>query len=60
MRAQRVFILDEPTRGVNAGANREIYRLINALVDAGSGVLRQSRRGLASGVRSLTMQLPSS
>ena len=37
--------LDEPTRGVNAGANREIYRLINALVDAGSGVLQQCKAG---------------
>lgn len=39
MRAPRLFILDEPTRGIDVGAKQEIYRIINALVEAGSAVL---------------------
>ena len=39
MRAPRVFILDEPTRGIDVGAKQEVYRIINALVEAGSAVL---------------------
>lgn len=31
----RVFILDEPTKGVDIGAKHEIYRLIGALADKG-------------------------
>jgi len=34
-----VAILDEPTRGVDVGAKFEIYRLIDALVARGAGVL---------------------
>ncbi len=34
-----VFILDEPTRGVDVGARAEIYRLINQLTEQGAGVL---------------------
>ncbi|MGE0883793.1 MAG: sugar ABC transporter ATP-binding protein [Blastocatellales bacterium] len=34
-----VFILDEPTRGVDVGARAEIYRLINQLTERGAGVL---------------------
>jgi ribose transport system ATP-binding protein len=34
-----VFILDEPTRGVDVGAKHEIYRLVNALAERGAGVL---------------------
>ena len=34
-----VFILDEPTRGVDVGAKHEIYRLVNALAEQGAGVL---------------------
>jgi ribose transport system ATP-binding protein len=34
-----VFILDEPTRGVDVGAKHEIYRMINTLVTGGAGVL---------------------
>jgi ribose transport system ATP-binding protein len=39
IRAPRLFILDEPTRGVDVGAKQEIYRIINALVEAGGAVL---------------------
>ena len=35
----RVFLLDEPTRGVDVGARVEIYRLINDLAKGGSAVL---------------------
>ncbi|HEX5177577.1 MAG TPA: sugar ABC transporter ATP-binding protein [Chthoniobacteraceae bacterium] len=34
-----VFILDEPTRGIDVGAKSEIYALINDLVARGAGVL---------------------
>lgn len=34
-----VFIMDEPTRGIDVGAKQEIYRLINDLADAGAGML---------------------
>jgi ribose transport system ATP-binding protein len=37
--AAAVAILDEPTRGVDVGAKFEIYRLIDALVAEGTGVL---------------------
>jgi ribose transport system ATP-binding protein len=37
--APTVFILDEPTRGVDVGAKHEIYRLINDLTARGAGVL---------------------
>jgi ribose transport system ATP-binding protein len=39
MRAPQVFILDEPTRGIDVGAKQEVYRIINALVEAGCAVL---------------------
>ena len=35
----RVFILDEPTRGIDVGAKFEIYRLMHELADSGAGVL---------------------
>ncbi|GHV47030.1 ribose import ATP-binding protein RbsA [Synergistales bacterium] len=35
----KVFILDEPTRGIDIGAKSEIYELIDALVAEGAGVL---------------------
>ena len=35
----RVFLLDEPTRGIDVGAKHEIYRLIHQLADRGSAVL---------------------
>jgi ribose transport system ATP-binding protein len=39
LREPEVFILDEPTRGIDVGAKCEIYRLINQLVEKGAGVL---------------------
>jgi len=35
----KVFILDEPTRGIDVGAKYEVYRLIHALAARGAGVL---------------------
>jgi ribose transport system ATP-binding protein len=35
----RIFIFDEPTRGVDVGAKVEIYHLMNRLTDAGAGIL---------------------
>jgi ribose transport system ATP-binding protein len=35
----QVFILDEPTRGIDVGAKHEVYRLINELAARGAGVL---------------------
>lgn len=35
----RVFILDEPTRGIDVGAKYEVYRLINKLASDGAAVL---------------------
>ena len=35
----RVFILDEPTRGIDVGAKEEVYRLILDLASQGAGVL---------------------
>jgi len=40
--APRVFLLDDPTRGVDVGAKREIYRLIRELADNGRTVLFRS------------------
>ena len=37
-----VFLLDDPTRGVDVGAKREIYRLIRELADAGRTVVFRS------------------
>ena len=38
-RGPEVLILDEPTRGIDVGAKYEIYQIINALADAGKGVV---------------------
>ena len=38
----RVFLLDEPTRGVDVAARAEIYRAINELVEAGAAVVMVS------------------
>jgi ribose transport system ATP-binding protein len=35
----RLFIFDEPTRGVDVGAKVEIYQLMNRLTDAGAAIL---------------------
>jgi ribose transport system ATP-binding protein len=35
----RVFIFDEPTRGVDVGAKVEIYNLMNRLTDSGAGII---------------------
>ena len=35
----KVFILDEPTRGIDVGAKYEVYRLIQELAARGAGVL---------------------
>ncbi|MET1085609.1 MAG: sugar ABC transporter ATP-binding protein [Arthrobacter sp.] len=34
-----IYILDEPTRGIDVGAKADIYRQIGALTDAGAAVL---------------------
>jgi ribose transport system ATP-binding protein len=39
LREPRLFILDEPTRGVDVGAKQEIYRLLAQLADAGMALL---------------------
>ena len=38
-RKPKVLVLDNPTRGVDAGAKEEIYRLIRALTKVGVGIL---------------------
>lgn len=35
----RIFIFDEPTRGIDVGAKVEVYKLINKLVANGAGVI---------------------
>lgn len=35
----KIFIFDEPTRGIDIGAKVEVYRLMNHLVDEGALVL---------------------
>jgi D-xylose transport system ATP-binding protein len=39
MTGPRVVLLDEPTRGIDVGAKREIYDLINELTAAGNAVV---------------------
>ncbi|MEE9514710.1 MAG: sugar ABC transporter ATP-binding protein [Candidatus Brocadiales bacterium] len=39
LKGERVFILDEPTRGIDVGAKVEIYQLINNLVKQGVAVI---------------------
>ncbi len=39
LREPRVFILDEPTRGIDVGAKHEVYRIIDQLAAGGAGVL---------------------
>jgi ABC-type sugar transport system ATPase subunit len=35
----QIIILDEPTKGVDAGAKVEIYRVLQSLVDRGIGII---------------------
>jgi ribose transport system ATP-binding protein len=39
LRGPRLFILDEPTRGIDVGAKYEVYKLINRLASEGAGIL---------------------
>jgi ribose transport system ATP-binding protein len=39
LRSPRVFILDEPTRGIDVGAKNEVYKIINRLAAEGAGIL---------------------
>jgi ABC-type sugar transport system ATPase subunit len=39
LREPTIFLLDEPTRGVDIGAKAEIYEIINRLTGRGAGVL---------------------
>jgi ABC-type sugar transport system ATPase subunit len=39
LRQPKVFILDEPTRGIDVGAKFEVYKIINQLVAEGTAVL---------------------
>ncbi len=39
LNSPQVFILDEPTRGIDVGAKFEVYRLVNELADSGSALL---------------------
>ncbi len=39
VRDPRVFLLDEPTRGIDVGAKYEIYRLMMSLAAKGKGIL---------------------
>jgi len=39
MNGPRVFVLDEPTRGVDVGAKHEIYALADRLAAQGGGIL---------------------
>jgi ribose transport system ATP-binding protein len=34
-----VFILDEPTRGIDVGAKHEVYKIINDVAEKGAGVI---------------------
>ena len=41
-RQARIFLFDEPTRGVDVGAKIEIYRLMNELAESGAAILMVS------------------
>src|SRR5260370_33498523 len=40
--SSQVFLLDEPTRGVDVAARSEIYRVINRLAEAGAAIVMVS------------------
>ena len=42
----RLLLLDEPTRGVDAGAKQEIYTFIEEFVESGNGVLWYLRKSM--------------
>jgi ABC-type sugar transport system ATPase subunit len=39
LRAPTIFILDEPTRGIDVGAKYEVYKIINQMVANGAAIL---------------------
>ena len=39
VRSPKVFVLDEPTRGIDVGAKHEIYRILNQLAEKGVALL---------------------
>lgn len=39
MQDSEIFILDEPTRGIDVGAKSEIYKLMNGLVASGKSII---------------------
>lgn len=41
-RDAKIFLLDEPTRGVDVGAKQEIYSIMNELLDKGSSIVMVS------------------
>ena len=41
-RQARIFIFDEPTRGIDVGSKTEIYRLMNQLAESGAAILMVS------------------
>lgn len=41
-RQAKIFLFDEPTRGVDVGAKTEIYRLMNQLAESGAAILMVS------------------
>ena len=36
---KKIVIFDEPTRGIDVGAKREVYNLMNELVETGAGII---------------------
>ncbi len=39
LKKPKIFIIVEPTRGIDVGAKTEIYRIMRALVESGSGII---------------------
>ncbi len=39
LKKPRIFIIVEPTRGIDVGAKTEIYRIMRRLVESGSGII---------------------